>query len=135
MCDLDQMAENVNPDWLKNCTRDPECTQMTCQAGRELANFFSTVTFTDMSCLTLPGVRMVFFRGDGSVGTDVLITEPRVVTTTNHVIAGQLTVVVFAQSTPGRSIDITVRNEISAPQHAGNTDIMLIILLLCRLIQ
>ena len=104
------MANNVNPDWLTNCIRNPNCTQLTCQADGELENFFRNVTFTDMSCLTLPGVRMVFMLDDGRVGTDVLITEPQVVTSTNHVIGGFLTIVALAQSTASHSVNITVRS-------------------------
>lgn len=111
ICDLDQMADNVNPVWLRNCTRDPNCTQLTCQSDGELENFFSTVIFTDMSCRSpLPAVRMMFIQDDGEVRTDALVTEPRVVTSTNRVIGGVLAIVVFAQSTVGHSINITVCN-------------------------
>ena len=109
VCDLDQMADNVNPDWLRSCTRNPNCTQLTCQSDGELENFFSTVTFTDMSCLPLPAVRMLFVQDNGEVGTDTLVTQPQVVTSTNRAIGGILAIVVFTQSTVGHSINITVR--------------------------
>ena len=104
------MADNVNPDWLQNCTRNPECSQMTCQANGELTNFFSNIMFMDMSCLTTPGVRMVFFQYDGREGVDVLVNGSQVLTSTNHAIGGQLTIVVLAQSKASHSINITVRN-------------------------
>ena len=109
VCDLDQMADNVNPDWLRSCTRNPNCTQLTCQSDGELENFFSTVIFTDMSCLPLPAVRMLFVQDNGEVGTDTLVTQPQVVTSTNRAIGGVLAIVVFAQSTVGHLINITVR--------------------------
>ena len=109
-CDLDQLANNVNPNWLRDCTRNPNCTQLTCHADRELENFFGSVTFMDMSCLILPAVRVVFAQDNGGVGIDILVTEPQVLTRTNHGIGGVLTIVVLAQSTVGHSVNITVRN-------------------------
>ena len=108
-CDLDEMADNINPVWLRNCTRDQNCTQLTCQSDGELDNFFSIVTFVDMSCLPLPAVRMIFIQDDGEVGTDTLVTQPQVVTSTNRAIGGVLSIVVLAQSTVGHSVNITVR--------------------------
>ena len=63
---------------------------------------------------------MVFALNAGHVGTDILVTDPQVVTSTNHAIGGQLTIVVLAQSTPGRPINITVRKELTAPQYVTN---------------
>ena len=103
------MAANVNPVWLTNCTRDPNCTQLTCQSDGELENFFSTVTFTDMSCLPLPAVRMMFLQDNGAVGADTLVTQSQEVTSTNRAIGGALSIVVFAESRVGDSINITVR--------------------------
>jgi hypothetical protein len=110
VCDLDQMANNVNPGWLTNCFRSPNCTQLTCQAIGDLGNFFSTIVVTDMSCLTLPAVRMAFIQGDGEVGSDILVTQPQVVTSRNRAIGGVLSIVVLAQSTVGHSVNITVKN-------------------------
>ena len=109
-CALDQMANNVNPDWLTNCTRNPNCTQLTCRAEGVLENFFSSITFTDMSCLTLPGVRMVFMLANGRVATDTLVTESQVVTSTHPGIGGIFMIVVLAQSTVSHSVNITVRS-------------------------
>ena len=47
---------------------------------------------------------------DGRVGTDLLVNGSQVLTSTNHVTGGQLTIVVLAQSKASHSINITVRS-------------------------
>ena len=121
------MADNVNPVWLTNCTRDPNCTQLTCQSDGELENFFSTVTFTDMSCSPLPAVRMMFLQDNGAIGADTLVTQSQVLTSTNQAIGGALSIVVVAQSRVGDSVNITVRIIFIAP--ANNYYHLIIIIL------
>ena len=109
-CDMDQMANSVNPNWLRDCTQNTNCTQLTCQTNGVLENFFGSITFIDVSCLTLPAMRIVFTQDNGREGPNILVTESQVVTSTNHGIGGILTIVVVAQSTVGHSVNITVRN-------------------------
>ena len=131
-CDLDQLATNVNPDWLSNCHRNLNCTQLMCQAEGELENFFHRIIFTDMTCLTLPAVRIAFAQNNSGVSSDNLVTTSQVVTSTNHAIGGVLSIVIFAESTIGHSINITVRNGYTASCNVGY---IYIPQLLCRLIR
>ena len=75
-----------------------------------MGNFFSNVTFTDMSCLTPPAIRMELVEDDGRVGVDRLVTESIVVNSINRII-GDLTILVSAQSTT-TSIEIMVRDNL-----------------------
>ena len=111
-CDLDQIANNVNPGLLRSCNRDVNCTQLTCLTDGILKNS-SSFKLTVESCSTPPGIRIELVDDDGNVSVNQLVTEPMVVTDNSSDVIFIVTVLfdfaVFFDSTTS-SINITVRS-------------------------
>ena len=105
--DLDELITNVNPALLTNCSRDSNCTQVTCQTNGQLEDFFASMNLMLIPCEIPPGVVIVIFDDDGAVLHQASIVYSAVLGANNRLL-GTVALHVLIQSTASL-LEITVR--------------------------
>ena len=80
-CDaLDQLAQNVNRDFLHRCNVDGEnCVFVRCKATGTFANFFSSISFTVQPCT---GLEIDLIEANGMTAFKEIVFTPTVITRT-----------------------------------------------------
>jgi hypothetical protein len=74
---LDDLAMNINPSYLADCSRDDICSQVSCEAAEGLG--LDSVSFTLDICNGQPGVAIELEK-DGATIFNQLVTAPTIVT-------------------------------------------------------
>jgi hypothetical protein len=78
-CDaLDQLAQNVNRDFLHQCTVDGEnCVFVRCRARGTFANFFRSIAFSVQPCA---GLEVDLIEVNGLTAFREIVTTPTIIT-------------------------------------------------------
>ena len=72
---LEQLAANTNPNYLSNCARDRDCTQVMCSGSGLLSGQVDSAIITLSPCLTMPGIIVKLLK-DGTAVINEQVTGP-----------------------------------------------------------
>ena len=100
---LDDLAMNINPSNLADCSRDDICSRVSCEAAEGLG--FDSVNFSLEICNGQPGVAIELGKDDSSIFNQLITASTTVIAEIGNT---TLEADVFFNST-STSIGISVR--------------------------